>query len=250
MPTNQPALFDSGPHPVQNFNTTHWSVVLLAGNVASSQSAAALEKLCRIYWPPLYAFVRRRGYSEHDAEDLTQEFFASLLRRNDFETVDPGKGRFRTFLLTSLAHFLANQWDRSQAAKRGGGQRVVSLDEITDDQWRSMEPQENLSPDKAFDARWALIVMKQALAELKREMAAQGKETEFEALKPFLTAQPGEGEYAAAGARLGQTSQTVAVAVHRMRQRYRECVRAEVAQTVSSPVELEQELRHLRAALS
>ena len=243
-------LPESGQRPLHSFNTTHWSVILVAGNLQSAQSAEALEKLCRVYWPPLYAFIRRRGYSEHDAQDLTQEFFAFLLKRHDFETVDPGKGLFRTFLLVSLEHFLSNQWDRTQAAKRGGGREIVSLDEIKSEEWRGLEPRDHLTPDKAFDARWAMTVMKQALAQLRREMKDEGKAAQFEELKPFLTADPGAGEYAASAERLQRPPQTVAVTVHRLRHRYRELVRAEVAQTVSSPLELEQEMRHLLAALS
>lgn len=230
------------------FNTTHWSVVLLAGQNQSPQSAAALEKLCRTYWPPLYAFIRRNGHGEEEARDLTQEFFSRLLGRSDLEAVDPRKGKFRTFLLAALTHFLSNERDRARASKRGGGQKTISLDEITAS--HEIEPSSDLSPDKLFDLRWATTVLEQALAKLRDEMAADGKSDQFKQLKVYLTDEPGEGEYAAAAAALGISSQTLAVIVHRMRRRYRELVRAEVAQTVATPLELDDEMRHLFETLN
>jgi RNA polymerase sigma factor (sigma-70 family) len=247
----KPEVFPlAGPGSVQQFQTTHWSVVVSAGKARSSQSAEALEKLCRIYWPPLYSFIRRQGHGEADAQDLTQEFFARLLARNDFETVDPRKGKFRTFLLAALTHFLANERDRAGAAKRGGGQRIISLDEMRAEQTGGWEPSSDLSPDKLFDARWAMTVLEQALARLAEEMTAGGKQGQFEQLKGFLTEEPGEGEYAAIAGGWGTTSQTVAVMVHRLRRRYQELVRTEVAHTVESPLEVEAEMRLLLEALS
>lgn len=245
--------FNSNPaldRPLRAFSTTHWSLVLLAGKQQSGQSSAALEKLCRAYWPPLYSFIRRRGYAEHDAQDLTQEFFARFLKRNDFENVDPVKGRFRTYLLAALENFLSNQWDRSQAIKRGGGCAFLSLDEINAEQWHSFEPRDDLSPDKVFDAHWAASVLNHALTRLRSDMAEEGKGELFDTLKPFLTSEPGEGEYAAAGQRLQRPAATVAVWVHRLRQRYREFVRMEVAQTLANPLDLDLEMRHLLEALS
>ena|SRR5579859_3332494 len=233
----------------RRFDTTHWSVVTLAGDTRSPQSADALEKLCRVYWPPLYAFIRRQGHTEEDAQDLTQEFFARFLERNQFEAVDPRKGKFRTFLLAALTHFLSNQRDRERAAKRGGGQKLISLDEIKSEQMRHLEPASDLSPDKLFDARWAMTVLEHALAELRRELDADGKAAHFEELKNFLTADPGGGDYSAAAVKLGVASQTVAVMVFRLRQRYRELVRAEVAHTVCSPLDVDEEMRHLLEAL-
>jgi RNA polymerase sigma-70 factor (ECF subfamily) len=234
----------------RQFNTTHWSVVLLAGSELSPQSAEALEKLCQTYWPPLYSFIRRQGHSQEDAQDLTQKFFARILEKRDLEAVDPRKGKFRTFLLTALTHFLANERDYAKAAKRGGGKTVVSLDELRSEQAYRAEPVSELSPDKLFDRRWAMTVLDQALTALKRELEEAGKGSHFEQLKPFLTEEPAEGHYAAIGERLGASRETVAVTVHRLRRRYHELVRAEVAQTVASPRELEDELRHLFAALS
>jgi RNA polymerase sigma factor (sigma-70 family) len=239
-----------GAPTAQKFNTTHWSVVTLACQTQSPHSLAALEKLCRTYWPPLYAFIRRRGYPEEDARDLTQEFFARLLERNEFEAVDPRKGKFRTFLLAALTHFLSNQRDHDHAAKRGGGQQIISLQEINDEQWRHLEPAWELSPDKLFDVRWAATVLERALMELRRELADEGRAAQFEALKGFLTEDPGDGDYAAIAARLGAAKPAVAVMVYRLRQRYRELVRAEVAHTVCNPLEVDEEMRHLLEALS
>ncbi len=232
------------------FATTHWSVVLQAGESHSAQGSVALEKLCRTYWYPLYAFILRQGRTEADAKDLTQQFFARLLERNDFQAVDARKGKFRTFLLASLTHFLSNQRDYMQAAKRGGGRTMISLDSITEEQWHRLEPATDLSPDKLFDQRWAMTLLEQAVSQLREEMVAASKAEQFEQVKTFLTNEPQEGEYAAVAERLGSTSQSVAVAVHRLRQRYRDLVRVEVAHTVSSPLEVEEEMRHLFAALN
>jgi RNA polymerase sigma-70 factor (ECF subfamily) len=246
---NEPEHSESVFATPSQFNTTHWSVVLLAGKAQSALSSAALEKLCRTYWHPLYAFARRKGYTEEDAKDLTQQFFACLLERNDFESVDPHKGKFRTFLLTSFTHFLCNENDRARTAKRGGGQVIFSLDAMRSDQFEDFQAQGELTPDRFFDLRWALTVMEQALSRLRTEMAA-GKAEQFEAFKKFLTEEPGEGEYASVAQRLGVAAPTVAVSVHRLRNRYRELVQAEVAQTVRSPLELEEEMRHLCDVLS
>lgn len=232
------------------FNTTHWSVVLQAGNGASAQRSAALEKLCRAYWYPLYAHIRRQGFGEHDAQDLTQQFFAMLLERHDFETVDRSKGKFRTFLLASLTHFLSNERDRARAAKRGGGQVVFSLDEAELERFEGLEPASELTPNKLFDLRWATTVMENTLNRLRQEMQAGEKGGQFEELKKYLSGEPADGEYAASGERLGLTGQAVAVRVHRLRARYRELVRAEVAETVSSPLELEEEMRYLYEVLN
>jgi len=238
------------PAPSGVFATTHWSVVLQAGEAHSSQSATALEKLCRTYWCPLYAFIRRQGRTDEDAKDLTQQFFSQLLERRDFQNVDARKGKFRTFLLASLMHFLSNERDYNRAAKRGGGKLALSLDTFTAEQFHRMEPASDLSPDKLFDQRWAITLLEEAVSQLRVEMLVAGKTAQFEELKTFLTNEPGDGEYLAVGRRLECSSQSVAVMVHRMRQRYRELVRAEVAHTVSSPLEVEEEMRHLYAALN
>jgi RNA polymerase sigma-70 factor (ECF subfamily) len=243
------ASFSSGLSEGRSFNTTRWNVVSLAGDTPSPQSAVALEKLCLTYWPPLYAFIRRKGYVEEDARDLTQEFFARLLERNEFRFVDASKGKFRTFLLSALMHFLSNQRDRAQAAKRGGGQLIISLEEIKTEQWRHLEPASNLTPDKLFDQRWAMTVLDQALKSLSQEMADEGRAAQFDKLKPFLTDDAADGEYETIAAELGAKAKSVAVMVFRLRQRYRELVRAEVAQTLCNPMDLDEEMGHLRRAL-
>jgi len=236
-------------YPAQVFATTHWSVVLQAGQEETAAGFAALEKLCRTYWFPLFAFIRRLGYAEADAKDLTQQFFAQLLARRDFQKMDARKGKFRTFLLAALRHFLSNQRDHAQAAKRGGGCVIISLDGLPPEQFQRWEPASDLSPDKLFDQRWAVTVLAEAVQWLREEMATDGKVAQFELLKSFLTQDPAAGEYTAVARRLNSSSQTVAVTVHRLRQRYRELVRAEIAGTVSSPLEVEEEMRDLFAAL-
>ena len=221
-----------------------------AGASHSAQSSVALEKLCRTYWFPLFAFIRRKGRSEADAKDLTQQFFTRLLERKDFQTVTARKGKFRTFLLASLTHFLANERDHALAAKRGGGKPIISLDEMTADQWRRFEPTSGLAPDQLFDQRWAMTVLAEAVRHLEEAMTAAGRATQFAAVKTFLTNEPEDGEYLAVAQRLGVSSQSIAVTVHRLRQQYQELVRAEVASTVSSPAEVAEEMRHLCAVLN
>ena len=232
------------------FDTTHWSVVLQAGEGHSIEGVAALEKLCRTYWFPLYAFIRRKGYPEEDAKDFTQQFFISLLERKDLQNVSARKGRFRTFLLASLNHFLSNERDRASTAKRGGGRKIISLDAVAPEQFQHFAPATDLSPDKLFDQRWAMALLGEAASKLQAEMVAEGKAEQFEQLKIYLTEEPRTGDYATVAQKLNCTTQSVAVAVHRLRQRYRELVRMEVANTVSSPIEVEEEMRHLYAALN
>ena len=232
------------------FNTTHWSVVLLAGQTASPESSAALEKLCRAYWPPVYFFARRKGYGDADAKDLTQQFFSRLLARNDFAGLDASKGKFRTFLLAAFTHFLANEFDRASALKRGGGQTALPLDDLSDEQLAQFSCAENFPPAKMFDKNWALSVLAQSLVKLKAEMARAGKSPHFDTLKIFLTTERGAADYAAAAQKLGVAPNSVPVLVHRLRQRYRELVRAELAQTVATPSDLAEEMRHLFAVLN
>ena len=216
-----------------------------AGRGDSPQAAEALEKLCRAYWYPIYAEVRRRGFTSHDAQDLTQEFFACLLRRRSIGAADRAKGRFRSYLLGALKFFLADQLDRQRAEKRGGGRQIVSLDEAEADRRYREEPAPGLSPDESFDRRWALALMDRAFVRLETEFAANGKTAMFEALKPFLAAESGDGGYAAPAEQLQMTPASVAVAVHRMRQHFRELVRAEAAETLANLAEVDDELRHL-----
>jgi RNA polymerase sigma factor (sigma-70 family) len=231
----------------RQFVTTRWTIVLTAGRTDTTQAQAALEKLCQTYWYPLYAYVRRHGHSPEDAQDLTQEFFAKLIAKNYLRDVDRSKGKFRSFLLVSLKHFLANEWDRSRAQKRGGGQTIVSLDAET--RYR-LEPADVVSADKIFERRWALTLLDEALKRLRDEYAADGKAKLFEQLKETLTGERSTIPYAKLADRLGTTEGAVKMAVHRLRQRYREILRAEIAETVSGPEEVDEELRHLHAALS
>ena len=232
------------------FATTHWSVILTAGQKASPQAAEALERLCRTYWYPLYAYVRRQGYNAPDAQDLIQAFFERFLEANLLESVDRQKGKFRSFLLATLKNFLANESDRTRAEKRGGGQIVLSLDDETAEQRYLLEPISNRSPERIFEQRWAVTLLEQALARLREEFAAGHNARQFDLLKTFLSAESGEGEYAAVAAQLGMTVGNVAVTVHRLRQRYREMVRSEIAQTVLSPADLDEEMHYLFTLLT
>jgi len=232
------------------FTTTHWSVVLTASQSDSPQAAQALEKLCRRYWYPLYAYTRRRGHDPHQAQDLVQEFFARFLAKNYLAGLSSERGKFRSFLLASLNHFLANEWDRAQALKRGGGQTFISLDDENAEVRYHHEPATAATPDSIFERRWALTVLEEALKRLQKEFSDTGREAQFDRLKGFLEGDVARGDYDVAAADLKVSPGAVAMAVQRMRQRYRELVRDEVAQTVSQPGEIEEEMRHLVAVLS
>lgn len=229
------------------FVTTHWSVVVAASQPGDATHEAALAALCRSYWPPVYAYIRRRGNKPEDAQDLTQEFFARLLAKEWLAGIEPRGSRFRSFLLTAVSCFLANEYDRSTAAKRGGGVLALNLDQaefLSGAAWTSPD-----SPERAYDRRWALAVLDQALIRLREETAANGKERQFERLNAFLSREADEGEYVALGHEWGVSGGAVGVAVHRLRQRYRELVRAEIAGTLSDPGLVDEEMRHLLAAL-
>jgi RNA polymerase sigma-70 factor (ECF subfamily) len=227
------------------FTTTHWSVVITAGRGESPAAEAALETLCRAYWYPLYAFVRRQGHSPPDAEDLVQGFFARLLEKKWLAAAVPEKGKFRSFLLADLNHYLGDVRDRANAAKRGGGKTLLSLNGENGENLLLQEPASNLSPDRQFEKRWAVALLQQALARIRHDYQAAGKGPVFEGLKPFLEGEARPGDYAQVAARLGMSAGTVAVSVHRLRQSYREAVRTEIANTVASPGEIDEELRHL-----
>ena len=227
------------------FVTTHWSVVVAAGDVSSPHGQAALENLCRSYWQPLYAYLLRQGRTPHDAQDLTQEFFAHFLEKSYFRVADRARGRFRSFLLTALKHFVAHEWEKARAVKRGGRQSFISWEEQPEETRPSLASGADLSPERFYDQQWALTLLEQALDRLGQESAANRKEQQFERLKAFLSNEPGEGAYAAVAAELGTSPGSVAVAVHRLRQRYGELVREEVANTVAKPEQVEDELRYL-----
>jgi RNA polymerase sigma factor (sigma-70 family) len=238
---------DSIQPGLTEFNTTRWSLVRGArgdGQVAQQ----ALATLCQAYWYPLYAFVRRQGHTPHDSQDLTQEFFARLIGKDWLNDVAEERGRFRSWLLASMRHFLANEWNHARTQKRGGGVAVLSLDE-TDAEGRYLhEPAEPVSAEQLYERRWALTLLDEVLARLKTEMDSAGKAAHFDTLKAALT---GSGiDYTETAARLGLSEGAVRVAVHRLRERYRALLRAAVADTVENPAEIEAELRHLFAALS
>lgn len=232
------------------FVTTHWSVVLSARDKDSPQSVEALEKLCRTYWYPLYAFVRRQGQAPSDAQDLTQEFFARLLQKDYLQAAARDKGRFRTFLLVAMKRFLANEWDKVRAQKRGGGKIHLSLDTEMAEQRYSIEPTEGVNPDKVFERRWALTLLERTMTRLREEFIGAGKSQEFERLKSFLTASHHGISYADIAADLGINEGAARVAVHRLRKRYREIFRDEIARTVSRPQEIDAEVQYLMSVLS
>lgn len=225
------------------FVTTHWSVVLTAAHSDTTQARDALAKLCQTYWHPLYTYVRRRGYSPEDGEDLTQSFFAALLERKAVSTVNPDKGRFRSFLLASLNHFLSDEWDKARAQKRGGG-KVVSFDTETAELWLDQVPSQNLTPEKAFELRWAITLLEQVYRKLEEEHRQQRKAEWFAVLRNTLAGPGNSAPYAELGQRLGLNEGAVKVAVHRLRQRYRALLRETIADTVDVG-EVEEELRYL-----
>lgn len=230
------------------FSTTHWSVVLEAGQDDLARLAAALEQLCRRYWYPLYAFVRRRGADRPEAEDLTQAFFAHLLDKETLKKADRHKGKFRTFLLASLTNFLANEWDKRQTLKRGGGHQIMSLHEVAEELY-GREPAEPQTPGKLFDRRWALLLVETVLARLKEDYAAQNKAELFTKLEPGLTGELDAGWYAGRAAELGMSEGAVRVALHRLRRRFGELLRGEIGATVASAQEVDEEIRHLFASM-
>ncbi len=223
---------------------------MAAGRTRSPQAAAALETLCRTYWYPLYAYVRRRGYSPEDAQDLTQGFFARLLQKNYPAEADRVKGKFRSFLLLTLNHFLLDERARAHTLKRGGGQVLISLDQPTPEDRYRLEVADNLSPETLFERRWAQTLLDQALLRLRAEFATAGKAEQYEVLKTFGPGEQTTLSYAEAAGRLGVSEGTVRMMIHRLRQRHRELVREEIAQTVSTAAEIDAELRHLIAVIS
>jgi RNA polymerase sigma-70 factor (ECF subfamily) len=231
------------------FATTHWSVVLAAGGTASEPSRRALETLCHDYWYPIYVYVRRKGYGPDDAQDLTQEFFTQLIAKQHLRLADRNKGRFRSFLLATLHFFLAREWSRAHRQKRGGQFKFVSLDQDSPEERYQMEPADNQTPEKQFQRQWALTVLKQSMNALESECSAAGKANLFCEVKQLLSGERDGATYATIGARLSMTETAVRVAVHRLRQRYGELLRAEIAQTVDSEDEVEEELRQLLHAL-
>ncbi|HRY52003.1 MAG TPA: sigma-70 family RNA polymerase sigma factor [Candidatus Paceibacterota bacterium] len=230
------------------FGTTHWSVVLAAGRSATPEADHALEELCRTYWFPLYAYIRRRGHGKEDAEDLTQAFFARFLQKNYLTGLSAERGRFRAFLLASLKHFLANEWDKSHRQKRGGQALHLPLDWQTADSQFQLATATHTSPDLAFDREWALALLERVVSRLRAECMSEGREQQFELLKPFLTPGTEDWRYADVAGLLGQDETALRAAVHRLRKRYRRLLHDEIAQTLTDPAQVEEELQSLFAA--
>jgi RNA polymerase sigma-70 factor (ECF subfamily) len=245
----------SDPHPPSvpvvpgQFATTHWSVIVAAREGDALQARAALAALCRTYWYPLYAYIRRQGYSWDQAQDLTQEFFTRLLEKDMLRLVDRTKGKFRSFLIAACKHFLANERDRAQALRRGGGQVFVPIDGHAAESRFQAEPAHGQTPEKIFERRWALTLLDQVLTRLRAEFARADKGRLFDALKGYLLKETSEGGYAQAALTLGMTEGAVKVAVHRLRRRYRELLREEIGHTVQDSALIEEEIRDLFHAL-
>ncbi len=231
------------------FSTTHWSLVLTAQGSDSIPAGEALATLCETYWYPLYIFVRSRGNSSHDAQDLTQSFFEKLLEKNYLVTVSREKGRFRAFLLASMKHFLANEWHRSRAAKRGGGRIPISLDDTDAEARYQLEPLDLMTPELLFERRWAMTLLDQVLMRLRNEMSGAGKIEIFEGLKDVLSTGKNEISYSEIGEGLGMSEGAARTAAHRLKKRYRELLRDEIGKTVADSTEIEDEIRYLIVVL-
>lgn len=245
-PTREPSARGSSG---SCFNSTQWSIVRAASKTDPLRSRAALDALCRTYWRPLYAYVRRSGRSREDAEDLVQGFFAGFLAKNAIREAKPEGGRFRAFLLACLKHYMANEWNRERRQKRGGNATCFSLDWQDAEARYSLESARNLSPDRFYDREWALSLMDQVVDRLREKYKADGNLEQFEHLKCCLTCSRDDIPYQQIAGLFQMTPGAVAVAVHRLRKRYRSLLREEVARTLSSREHLEEEMRALRSAL-
>lgn len=231
-----------GPAP-----TTSWSLIL---DAAQSDVASALEQFCSVYWPPVFAFIRLQVGNREDARDLTQSFFVKLIEKHYLTMVRPERGRFRSFLFASVRHFLSNERDWARAQKRGGGRRNISLSIENSEDWRPMEPADTLDPEKEFERRWALLIVERALGRLRTEQEAAGNLGKYEVLKAFLTSDGDTLSIGQAAELLEMNEPAVRMAIHRLRARYAAALRAEVSETVASPAEVEEEIRHLLAVLA
>lgn len=246
MPSEQGSHSTAG---AAAFAPTHWTAVFLARG-KTPEAESALENLCRTYWPPIYAFIRRQGRSPAEAQDLTQAFILHLLETNALVGVERGKGKFRSFLLASLRNFLANEWDKTKAQKRGGGTLLISLDQMSGENPGDFDLPDAVTPEVIFERRWAESLIDVALSRLEEDYTVNGKVRIFEELKGTLMEARSAVRYVELARRLGTTEASVRVAVHRLRQRYREILRAEIANTVSTPAEVDDEIRKLFAVLS
>ena len=243
---SQPAADAHAPH---DFRTTHWSMVLRAGREPGPESAAALEQLCQVYWFPIYAYVRRHEADPENAKDFTQDFFARLVGQNLVGQADPQRGKFRAYVLTLLKHFLSNQWERERAQKRGGGKAPISLDALPAEERYAIEPTESFTPDQAFDRKWAEATLVRVQEQLRRDYEAAGMGARYQRLKVYLLHGHAPDSYAQTAAELGLSEAVVKSAIFTLRRRFAELFRHEIAQTVNSPEEVEEEIRHLLAAL-
>ena len=250
MPVGAPLSDSDSPGAAAAFGPTRWSVVLAAGRSESTHARDALEQLCRAYWYPLYAFVRRQGYSPTDAQDLTQEFFARLIEKHYLGSVDQAKGKFRSFLLAALKHFLANEYHKAVAQKRGGHAVFLSLDVASAEITYAAEAADGARPDKLYERRWALTLLERVLARIRAEYREAGRVKLFEALKPALTGERGSRGYAEIAQALGMSEAAVKVGVHRLRQRFRQLLRQEIGHTVATQSEVDEELRALFATFA
>jgi len=240
----------SGPKGGSAFVTTRWTLIVAAADPDSPESREALATLCQDYWYPLYVYARRRGNSPEDARDLTQGFFAKLLEKNYLKAADRERGKFRTFLLTAMQSYMANEWDRERAQKRGGGQTPISLDLEWAEGGLAFEPAEDLTPEDIFERCWALAQLERVVDRMRNEMSLPGKERRFELLKGYVTGESQDIPYREVASELGVSESSVKVAVHRMRKRFGELLRQEVAQTVAGPEGVESEVRHLLSAVA
>ena len=241
---------DSGGAGRSSFETTHWSVVLAAGEEQSSpQAQGALETLCRMYWYPLYAFVRRQGHTEADAQDLVQGFFARILARRDLQAVRRERGRFRSYLLAALKNFMVNEWKHAAAQKRGGGQSPIPLDDLIREHAAHAMASEQQSPDELFDQQWAIALLERVLDQLRAEETAEGRARQFALLRAYLISDGDARPQSEIATELGLSEGAVKQAVFRLRQKYQKLLRAEIANTVATSGDVDQELRHLIAAL-
>ena len=237
------------PSGERHFHTTRWSLVLAAGQRSTPNSQDALDALCRTYWYPLYAYVRRRVRDVDEAQDLTQSFFLQVLDKNYLGDAQPERGKFRAFLLTAFKNFLANEWDKAKALKRGGGRTSIPLDFESGEKRFRLEPTDDLTPDRLFDKQWAFTLLEHVLNRLREESVRSEKQEQFELLKVFITGSSVRGGFAEVAGKLGMTTGAAKVAAHRLRQRYRAILRDEILQTVAEPSEVDDEIRSLFAIL-
>jgi RNA polymerase sigma-70 factor (ECF subfamily) len=231
------------------FNTTQWSRVLRARDGADSEARDSLAALCQTYWYPLYAFVRRQGHDPDAARDLTQAYFTELLEKDFLKSVEPSAGRFRSFLLASLKHFLSHERDRERALKRGGGAQIISLDTEDAEARLGGETADLLTPEEIFERQWALTVLERALERLRKDSIESDSEARFEVLKGYLTGEAGRAPYSEAAEKLGTTEGAVRTAVHRLRKRFGRMLRTEISDTVADPADAADEIRHLLSVI-